>query len=232
MKAFDRSILLTHQCKYIQFIIFYICQLKSLYFENFAMNHLLPLVLDEQSHVDIRLSSASYIGSFLGRSKFAPLECTLKICLKLADWIHNYITERSANYMDPTKHMLFYCVVQTLFYIIVFKHEVLEDSPLFAGLIERLDITRIVDSKFEPLKIILSSVAEEFAKISRRLKIGDFKVKEDSEDSPFEFFFPFEPCLLKSTATHIQDFYAFWEGSPDIEDNDEQDLCNMITSSL
>jgi len=197
------------------------------------MNHLLSLVLDDKAPVVIRISASSYIASFLGRSKFAPLQSTLKVCNRLAKWIHNYIEQYSSKVSNPTKHMLFYSIVQSLFYIIIFKHEELEDSSNQSELIQQLDIPRIVNSHFEPLKVILSSVAEEFTKIARNLKIGDFKVKGDSEDSLFEFFFPFEPCLLKSTATHIQDFYAFWEEA-DNENEDEMmsELCTMITSSL
>jgi len=234
MKAFDQSILLTHQCKYTQFIIFYICQLKSTYFECFVINHLLSLLLDDNCAGLIRISASSYIASFLGRSKFAPLQCTIKVCNRLAKWIHNYIYQHQNKHIDPTKHMLFYSTVQTLFYIIIFKHEELEELSQSTQLFKQLDISSIVYSQFYPFKIILSSVAEEFAKIVSQLNIGDFPFQETGE-SPFEFFFPFEPCLLKTTATHIQDYYAFWEGGDDNNDEDieeVEEVCNMVTNSV
>jgi len=171
MKAFDQSILLTHQCKYTQFIIFYICQLKSTYFECFIINHLLSLLLDDNCAVLIRISVSSYIASFLGRSIFAPVQCTIKVCNRLAKWIHNYIYQHQNKHIDPTKHMLFYSTVQTLFYIIIFKHEELEELSQSSQLLEQLDINSMVYSQFYPFKFILSSVAEEFAKIARQLKI-------------------------------------------------------------
>jgi len=232
MQSFEKSVLLTHQCKYTQFIIFFICQLNPQYLETFVYSHLLSKLEDNWSTDDKKISACSYLASFLGRTKFVPLQCTLKTLRKLAKWIHKYISRYSSKIIDPQKHVLFYTVVQSLFYVIIFKQEELEDF-IHGSLASRINITGIVNSPFNPLKVILSSVRSEFLNLCRKMKIGYFSVKDEGESS-FEYFFPFEPCLLKNTALDIQDYYAFWEDQGiDNEDEDQVDeVCMMITSSV
>jgi len=145
----------------------------------------------------------------------------------------------SSKIIDQQKHLLFYTVVQSLFYIIIFKQEEFRDDFLQGLFSSKLDINGIISSPFDPLKVILSSVRSEFINLCRKLKIGYSVInnKYTEEESSFEYFFPFEPCLLKNTAISIQDFYVFWEDQADLIEQQQVDdqvdeVCMMITSSV
>jgi len=90
-----------------------------------------------------------------------------------------------------------------------------------------LGFSRIVESRFNPLKVCMPSVVHEFARITehyqllycwtiiqRNKRIIQPMTADGSVDSPiadFESFFVFEPFRLKLSSRFVDSYYQEWE---------------------
>jgi len=123
---------------------------------------------------------------------------------------------------DSEKHALFYSIVQSLLYIICFKCKEIEEMPNGMKFLQELGIYRIVESKLNPLKLILVQVVKEFTLICLRLGIIDCRpiiqrnltliLPKTSIGgvNQLDSFFPFDPCLLSKTTAQVNENYQIW----------------------
>uniref|UniRef100_A0A6B2L176 RNA polymerase I-specific transcription initiation factor RRN3 n=1 Tax=Arcella intermedia TaxID=1963864 RepID=A0A6B2L176_9EUKA len=240
MTVFEQTILTTHQSKYTQFIIFYICQMKYNYVQNFVFKVLLEKVVNPSCPLTIRQAATAYLASFIGRAKFVQTHVVRDVLITLSKEINQYIDTHSDQHPDCEKHGLFYLMVQSLFYIILFKHTTLEEMPASKQFFEDLELSRIVGCSLNPLKLIMPDIVKEFAWICSKLDVLDCRpiIQHNKHvilptkstfggPNSLESFFPFDPCLLKLTRSHISEHYITWdallETSPYNDSNDNDD---------
>jgi len=226
LRVFDSSILVTHQSKYTQFIIFYMCQLKDQYAYKFVFDTLCAKLADNNCPSLLRQSATAYIGSFIGRANFMRPDVIKKVIIFLKNWIHQYLDLYSDSPPDCERHGIFYSITQSLLYIFCFKHTELEEMPNGMKFLQDLDFYRIAISKLNPLKLILPTVVREFSMICTRLGLVDcWPIIQQNRSiilptktsfggsNELDSFFPFDPFLLKQSSRHFKNSYSFWKST-------------------
>jgi RNA polymerase I-specific transcription initiation factor RRN3 len=109
-----------------------------------------------------------YIGSFLSRAKYIPLNTCIATLQLIVTWIHNYINKTGNNFSNFDLHRTFYALSQTLFYIIIFRQRQLfqEGQSETLDLIKSWKLNEIINSKLNPLLYCLPTVIKKFARIT------------------------------------------------------------------
>lgn len=251
LRIFDATILSTHKSKYTQFIIFYMCKLKESYATQFLDHLLIKLTkLQTTSHVIVH-SSIAYIGSFVGRAPFIPVEKVIEVLSKLVPWLNDYVAFNQHENPDAQKHALFYAMCQSCLYIMCFKQHLLRALPNGPQVIESFQFNSILASSLNPLKLILPQITHEFVKIFKRL--GDYTPKSIFEmnkklilptfsiyggKNEIETFFPFDPFLLRNSSRHFKGSYQMWQTNSkkslemvEDEEEDESSDCSSEPDS-
>ncbi|KAI9343591.1 RNA polymerase I-specific transcription initiation factor RRN3 [Obelidium mucronatum] len=189
LQIFERTILPTHQCKYVQFLYFHACSMSSKCTESFLVL-LAQKTFDTSSPAIIRVAASAYLSSFVARAKFVEIEAVL-YCLKMLNgWALTYVDEnessvKTGGVLDGGKtHACFYAVIQALLYVFCFRwREIVAaagvggDDSLNDGRnieygrlpVEMNGFQKLVQSRFHPLKVCTKSVVAEFARITHKL---------------------------------------------------------------
>ncbi|ESO12706.1 hypothetical protein HELRODRAFT_187961 [Helobdella robusta] len=235
LKCFDSLLLTTFKTCHIQFVLFYICSFKSEIAENFA-EFLWKKVISPNNEVMYRQLSASYLGSFLSRASYISVETVKQQLLTMVEWIHRYIDNCTDNTNKPDVHRPFYSVCQSFFYIIVFTHKNIIDTPKGQKFCMSLHLQKISSCRLNPLKFCLLSVAETFCAVvrnnqiafcdtvlekNRRLKMSEMSKNSDggcssSVGTSSNFllsYFPFDPYLLVRSGELVKPLYKEYDNS-------------------
>ncbi|KAJ3023905.1 UNVERIFIED_CONTAM: hypothetical protein HDU68_008413 [Siphonaria sp. JEL0065] len=194
LQIFERTILPTHQCKYVQFLYFHACSMSSKCTESFLVL-LAQKTFDTSSPAIIRCASSAYLSSFVARAKFVEIEAVL-YCLKMLNgWALTYVDANEGlmkvgAVLDGGKtHACFYSVIQALLYVFCFRwREIVAAAGVGDGggaggdlenggrsveygrlPVEMNGFQRLVQSRFQPLKVCTKSVVAEFARITHKL---------------------------------------------------------------
>lgn len=177
----------------------------------------------------------AYIASYIARSKFITLTMA-RLCLTImTHWIHEYIDGCSPDNMKPDVkfHGPFFSLCQAVFYVFVFRHKALLESPDGLKFSRQLNFERVISSRLNPLKVCLPTVVEVFASITnhheivfcysileqnKRLVLSSVTPTTTSEEKTqleavniLDCFFPFDPYHLKRSSEFIQPLYQEWE---------------------
>ncbi|KAM6957272.1 RNA polymerase I-specific transcription initiation factor RRN3 [Aplochiton taeniatus] len=235
MCVFDKLILPTHASSHVQYILFYFCSFRLALAEAF-LEHLWRILQSPSHPAVLRQAAAGYIGSFMARANFLPLE-TVRACLDLlAPWLHLYVDSQDSGaraYCDVSLHGPFYTACQSVFYTLIFRHKSFMEANMKKGLayLQGLNMERLVMCQLNPLKVCLPSVTNMFAAFTRKYQLvfcysiiernnrqvlpvvrsslgGDYV---PAQTNPLDSFFPFDPYLLHRSAHLIKPLYQEWE---------------------
>ena len=224
---FDRIILKTHRCRYVQFMIFYAGSQDTSFPDMFLGFLAQKLVQSSTTPVE-RQSAIAYLASFIARATYVQIS-SVKVCLDLIlPWIHAYLDEQDSIVIQPDlkKHSLFYAMCQALFYIYCFRHVQLAEH-FGIGYARQWGLERIIHSRLNPLKLCAPSVVNEFSRLAHIHEVVYcYVVLEKNRKSQLsmlsqhqvtvETFFPFDPCRLKESSQYISNYYQEWnDTSPD-----------------
>jgi hypothetical protein len=80
MRIFESLVLLTHKCKFTQFMVFFMCSRTPEYARAF-LSYLTAVAVDAKRDPTTRLSCVAYLGSFLARANFLSFEYATSITL-------------------------------------------------------------------------------------------------------------------------------------------------------
>lgn len=193
LSTFERIILPTLKCRYIQFLLFYISSkqpstfpdhflgviMVKLFGEEFVKSQSNPI--DKSTDIlrsynpplpgfdAIRLVCTSYIGSYVARAKFLD-PSIIRTCIQLLlSWCDTYLLyyhHITIDWNSIHRHSVLYSITRSIFYIFCFRHtEIFQSSD--AIYINRLGTTleRLLYSKFQPLSMCPAHIAQEFANI-------------------------------------------------------------------
>lgn len=238
LKIFDEQIILTHGSSHVQFLIFKITTFDET-FPSCFLDFLLEKFQDANTAAVIRQASASYIASFIARSKFVSVN-TAKLCLEVMNhWIHQYMSLVSKDKLraDVSKHGPFYSLCQAMFYVFVFRHKQIIETDGGRQFLLQLNFERLISSKLNPLKVCLQSIVEMFASVASKQEIVFcYTILEQNKRlllptavtptssatinqvSILETVFPFDPYHLKRSRKFITDLYQEWEGEEQEEE--------------
>jgi len=240
---FEKQIMLTHQSRYVQYLIFFVLS-KNPQYPNAFLSLLFQIMVNPSKNPIVRQSAAGYIAGFISRGKYVDIGTSAN-CLELVlQWIQAYIDYCEKNFTDevePHKFSLFYFVAQAIFYVFCFRHMELlrmEGTPDYCS---RMNLNRIVTCKFNPLKLCSRSIASEFARITHKHEIlycyviiqNNKKIVPTGKNTHSlellkkeleEGFYVFEPVDLELVKKRIDPLYRTWQEADDSQDGLENSM--------
>ncbi|KAI8890985.1 RNA polymerase I-specific transcription initiation factor RRN3 [Backusella circina FSU 941] len=265
--VFDRTILKTLKSRYTQFLLFYFCSINVTIYSDFYLEHLIQHAIDPLKPTITRVASASYISSYVARAKFIEHSTIQSVIMTLTSWCNAYIEHHEPNLhgLESTKHEVFYAVVQAILYIFCFRWRdlVLESDELVLeeeqedncfGEYQDLapqsgngsrnwcagmrNLSHVIMSRFNPLKMCSPSVVQQFAKLARNTHfMYVYPILEKNRDifvaglgesnlmQTIQTFFPFDPYKLEASKIYIDNIYFEWiPEDDDDEDESEEEL--------
>ncbi|KAL7754086.1 DNA independent RNA polymerase I transcription factor [Sorochytrium milnesiophthora] len=189
--AFERSILPTYKSRHTQFLLFYLCSLNPALSDDF-LGLLARKIVDTAAPPILRVTAALYMASFVARASYLPPSVVRNCFLLLVQWSQAYVEKNEApdTFPDVERYGVFYAVTQAVLYIFCFRwRELLQDEDedecneegggdaannggggggggglgRFAGL---QNFQSVIMSRFNPLKILLPPVVNEFARVT------------------------------------------------------------------
>eukprot|EP00516_Mucochytrium_quahogii_P002652 CAMPEP_0203749820 /NCGR_PEP_ID=MMETSP0098-20131031/4225_1 /ASSEMBLY_ACC=CAM_ASM_000208 /TAXON_ID=96639 /ORGANISM=" , Strain NY0313808BC1" /LENGTH=723 /DNA_ID=CAMNT_0050638931 /DNA_START=300 /DNA_END=2468 /DNA_ORIENTATION=+ len=167
----DRLVMRTNGAKFTQFLIFYICRKRADFVDSF-IERLLQRALGDDVAAPVRLSSASYLASFVARGLFIRADSTHSTLQHMMGWIQTYATcfqnDEQQDVIDPREHLQFFAVCQAVIYILMFKGEDLTVQALQAM---RWDI--MVSCRLQPFSYFSADILEEFARFANAKGLVD-----------------------------------------------------------
>jgi len=228
--AFHESLLYTHKCRCVQFLLFFACSFSPTFTDAF-LGLLLRQVVNEQIHSEARIASAAYAASFLARASFVPLPAVLPPLQQLLLWADQYQTDATARaggggaQLDVALHGVFYAVMQGALYLLCYKHAALL-APEAAEAREATGalVGRLIGGALNPLKFCQEAVLIEFERLGlvpacTAIVAANEGTAVGSRDcrggqNRLDDFFPFDPLLLKVSSGYVQPLYQVWTPSP------------------
>ncbi|KAJ3163679.1 hypothetical protein HDU86_000273 [Geranomyces michiganensis] len=188
LNIFERTVLPTHKLRCTQFLWFYTCSLDSTFPELF-MGMMVGKLFDVSAPSVIRVSAASYLGSFIARARFLSL-ASVRTCLRLLhNWTQSYVEKYDSTQRgqapDPERFGVFYSAVQAILYIFCFRwRQLMMGGEEFGsgggggasgryGMMppELKDFQRVLLSRFQPLRVCSEGIVMEFTKRTHSLDI-------------------------------------------------------------
>ncbi|EOA29326.1 hypothetical protein CARUB_v10025608mg [Capsella rubella] len=226
-KSFENFILDTYKSKFSQFLMFYACSLDP---ENCGVKFASKLV---DIFLFNKMSAVDYLASFLARGKFLPVSFVANMLKRLIDECVGYCRTCNDD-IRPEVHPIFFSGCQAIMYVLCFRMKSILDVPRLWSQLTPLE--SILMHKLDPLRVCLPSVVAEFLK---QAKAGGLFIVSDSFifdnrleselSSAFggvnrlDTFFPFDPCLLKSSNSFISPNFIYWSMVKATYDEDEED---------
>lgn len=214
VNAFDAVILPAHNPHHVQFFIFYVCSFRESFLEYF-LSTLWAKVSNHNVAAVIRQSAVCYMSSLLARSKSVSLGLLQGFLQELCQWAHQYIGQcDSARFNSSMKaHRVFFSVCQAIFYVIAFRSKDLTADKEGLLFLQSLQLSSLVTSALNPLRVCLPAVATTFAGVTRahqltychtilernaRRRLATvYSTDVTTPEECLDTFFPFDPYLLK-----------------------------------
>lgn len=195
-------------------------------------------IWDPNVPATIRQSSVSYIASLLTRGKFISQHLIKQILENLCHWAHDYIKGSGSNQNTTSLkvHLVFYAVCEAIFYVIAFRSYDLTNSDENLKFLQSLQLSTLVTSHLNPLRVCSSAVATAFAGVTRahqlaychtilernaRRKMAMVYQNEIiMPDETLDTMFPFDPYLLSKSGKFIADIYQCYKSNEKNAAND------------
>ncbi|CBZ51782.1 conserved hypothetical protein [Neospora caninum Liverpool] len=202
MDVFIEVVLPVHKCKYVQFLVFYLANLR-VEWAGRLMSLLFRMLFDRQQHMLLRRISAVYISSFLCRALLVPPRFVRLALHHFLQLLHRgFLMTGTPNaarqqqrllgllraqhqtvYNPESPLALFYTVCQSCCYILCYHLDALaKTAPSLAFLKERnTSVAALLTSPLRPLMHIKRGIAREFVAACRR--VGTLDSSSDFENA-------------------------------------------------
>mmetsp|Transcript_28729 Transcript_28729/g.46516 ORF Transcript_28729/g.46516 Transcript_28729/m.46516 type:complete len:669 (-) Transcript_28729:649-2655(-) len=207
IQTFSETVFHVSQCRNTPFLLFLACSFKpDVYCEQFLSRCFFSKLFkddnaDEKLNLKGQLHSAdstlvtcaAYIGSFLARSSYVPIQLVSDTLLQMISWASTYVSthdttndeegeEQEPIVPDARLHTVFYAVCQSIFYILCYKFDPLctgssdddehpstsEDCSELMKFIADAGLEDVVSSRLSPLKVCSPPIVKEFCRIMER----------------------------------------------------------------
>ncbi|KAH8251454.1 hypothetical protein KR038_000158 [Drosophila bunnanda] len=234
---FDELLLPSHNIHHVQFVIFQVSGIRSLYWEGF-LQMLWNKVQNPNASAIIRHTAVGYLSSFIARAKFLPLSTITFYLKELSKWAHSYIddSDEYGQNCSLKANMVFFSVCQGIFYLIAFRASDLTRCTKDLLFLQSLQLSRLAMCHFNPLRYCVAPVATAFAGVTRthqlaychtvlernaRRKLATvYGHDKTMSEETLETFFPFDPYLLKLSKKYIEPIYlAYQDNETDVVQN-------------
>ena len=198
LRVFERSILRTHNSRFLQFLLFYYCSFKHVYAESF-LRYLMEKGFEVQTSAVERQNSALYIASFVARASFLRHASAIVVFEMLLKWTHAYteyhvrttqqamLASQQSSYakstatatnlqvpevgpLEASQHAVFYRMCQALFYIFCYRQSSFRDMlEQNPEILQSLRLDQLIFSPLNPLRFVSQTVIEEFMRVNVEL---------------------------------------------------------------
>ncbi|KAI6380419.1 hypothetical protein MCOR25_001614 [Pyricularia grisea] len=255
---FVNLILPTYKSRHTQFLVFHFSQYSPELMDLFV-GTLFNLAFESNRPMALRQSATAYLASYVARGAAVPAEIVRNVVELLCHHVDMQMRNHADGCRGPDlrryKHL--YCLVQALLYIFCFRWRELvawapdlvdpsEKSSYLGHDLEWIpgfkeSMSRIIYSKFNPLRVCSPGIVHEFADHARLLRFmyvfpllesnkrihlsqfasGDYSTGGALRDTCYdpydesglqlEAYFPFDPYQLPTSKRWIQDDYVRWE---------------------
>lgn len=244
VKVFETTLISTYGTNHVQFIIFYLLSFKPIITVGF-LQLLWSKVTNPNVAPIIRQTSVSYIASLLTRAAYIPVGLVRDMLSEMSNFVHSYIGSQESVtcvVQDTRIHGVFYSVCQAIFYIIAFRLKELVGSKRGLTFLNGLNLSKIVQSRLNPLKACDPVVAQNFANATRVYQLAYcYSILERNARSslpqlardhsgnetvvqPFlETFFPFDPYSLDLSGRFVKPIYREYNELSALEEPMQQD---------
>lgn len=232
LAAFDQVVLTTYATHHVQFLLFFLCSVRTVMAEAFV-SFLWRKVTSPIVAPVIRQSAVMYLGSLLARATYINVSMLKASLAEMSAWIHSYICSQDGVEgvnLDVRIHAVFYTICQALFYVIAFRHSDLVHSKKDLMFLQSLNLTKMVTCKLNPLRMCSSVVTQNFAAVTRTYQLAYcysiiehnarnsipvihdyYKDITASKSVWVDSFFPFDPFILRRSAHYIQPIYRSYQ---------------------
>ncbi len=268
LSAFEAHVLPAYATGHVQFLLFRLLAVdeergggKARLAASF-LDWLWSKFTDPNTAPILRQSCAAYVASLVARARFVGLPMA-KVCLeRLVQWVHGYISAREDQlhgrkrgvggdymYVDIRAHGAFYAACQSALYIFAFRHQEFVSSERLLAFLRGLNLSTVVTSRLNPLRVCLPSVVANFAAVARRYQLvycdaviqrnarinlpvvgglssgGSTSASSSAKPLLLDSFFPFDPYALKGSACRIEADYRVYQGAVigDGDSSEEED---------
>ena len=180
LQIFEMNVLTTHRCKYVQFLLFYLCTKDPHHLPERFVDRLTQLALDTKQPFVLRQSALAYLASFLVRSRTISGRVLAKtldnLCASMEDYVAVAEDMMAADVPEHERgtigsHLIFYSVCQAVFYVVAFHHSTVGGEKILgcqdkntSRLRDRL--RRLTGCCLRPLEHCLESVRREFLRLA------------------------------------------------------------------
>ena len=145
LRIFDRTVLLTFQSRYTQFLVFFYTSLDP-HFSDIFQGMLVERALFPGKSTVTRSAAAAYIGSYVSRAKVVGREDVRNMVGLLCQFLKSYMEEQ------VNETTVFHSVCQALFLIFCFRWRELQDES--GKWMNELAVLKVVvTSTLNPLKV-------------------------------------------------------------------------------
>ncbi|KAL8370696.1 hypothetical protein RB595_000859 [Gaeumannomyces hyphopodioides] len=265
---FVNLILPTYKSRHTQFLVFHFSQYAPELMDLFV-GTLFNLAFESNRPMALRQSATAYLASYVARGGLVPAEIVQNVVNLLCHHIDGQMRSHMEGCRGPDlrryKHL--YCLVQALLYIFCFRWrelvtwapDIVDQEDLSSYLGHDLEwipgfresMSRMIHSRFNPLKVCSPAIVNEFADVARHLKFmyvypllesnkrvhlsqfvsGDYSTGgalRDTCSDPYdekalqlEAYFPFDPYQLPISKRWINEDYVKWNTLTDPLEREE-----------
>lgn len=182
MEVFRGTILLTHQCRFVQFLFFYMASLRPNWTEA-VLSCCLTSVFSPNEPMQKRLISGAYLASFVSRASFLTPQYSLRTAQYLSQFAREQVQAVeglvAAGSLRNRRVLFFLSIVQAMCYLLCFKaasfaREVDPASGLTAlqrilpsGTGDADAFTPVLESACRPITLINVNVARQLCRTIR-----------------------------------------------------------------
>ncbi|KRW99466.1 hypothetical protein PPERSA_07951 [Pseudocohnilembus persalinus] len=252
LEIFQSDILITHECKFVQFLIFKLCQLDYENCELFISALIKKIQIKSNTiYLQTKINSTFYLMSFVARSNFLAPQTIFKTLTFIMTYISDYLVSnedrQSLEYEREEmlkEHQLLYYNIQMIMYIVIYRHRNLDDNQLEQIC---LFLEQNIPKSFKVLNFIQPQVLIQFQMmlknhykhkfknllvlfIQHQLDHNNYQKQKysanEKEKLQLYLYYPFDPYLLQYSEIYIKDIYLYWE------DAQKQNNQNVAQSPL
>ncbi len=177
--VFESHVLPAYATGHVQFLMFYLMNLDKSAADGVLtstfFDYLWSKFRDPNTPGILRQAAAAYSGSLASRGLFVDL-ATAKTCMeRLVSWAHAYLKNTTAGrdfyFVDLKAHGPFYAACQAALYVFAFRHEEFFADEKMVAFLRSLNLSTLVTSHLNPLRVCLTPVVRNFAAVARRYQL-------------------------------------------------------------
>lgn len=174
LKTFTNEFLASPTHDHLKYLLLYICSLDEEYPNEF-IGMLNEVFLNSTKSIEERRASSIFVSSFISRASYVSFNLLLEYLEFANSWCCQYLTNiesKKADKNEPENEnvILFYSLIEAIFYIITQRYREMYDEATLAQL-EKLDLNKLIGCHLKPLEVCDSELRQRFQEVALLYRI-------------------------------------------------------------